>query len=200
LANEDLEDGKCERCGNEVEQRPMRQWVLRITKYADRLLEGLDALDRDESMKELERNRIGKSSGTQFKMSIKDQSAFFEVFTTRVDTVFGMTFVVMAPEHTLVDQITTDTYREAVEAYKDQAKHKTQLERTELQKEKTGQFTGASAINPFNGKEVPIFIGDYVLADYGTGVVMAVPAHDERDFEFAKKYDIPIVQSIMPME
>jgi leucyl-tRNA synthetase len=124
----------------------------------------------------------------------------FRVFTTRIDTVFGMTFVVMAPEHPLVDQITTDEYREPVEAYKQQAKYKTQLERTELQKEKTGQFTGAYAINPFSGKEVPIFIGDYVLANYGTGVVMAVPAHDERDFEFAKKYDIPIVQSIMPIE
>jgi leucyl-tRNA synthetase len=124
----------------------------------------------------------------------------FSVFTTRIDTVFGMTFVVMAPEHELVDQITTDEYREAVEAYKQQAKYKTQLERTELQKEKTGQFTGAYAINPFNGEAVPIFIGDYVLANYGTGVVMAVPAHDERDFDFAKKYDIPIVQSIMPIE
>jgi leucyl-tRNA synthetase len=123
-------------------------------------------------------------------------SLAFNVFTTRIDTVFGMTFVVMSPEHELVDQITTDEYREAVEAYKQQAKYKTQLERTELQKEKTGQFTGAYAINPFNGEEVPIFIGDYVLANYGTGVVMAVPAHDERDFEFAKKYDIPIIQSI----
>lgn len=198
LANEDLEDGRCERCASEVEQRPMRQWVLRITKYADRLLEGLDELDWDESMKELERNWIGKSEGTQFKMQLKDSSDFFEVFTTRIDTVFGMTFVVMAPEHKLVDQITTPEYKAAVEKYKEQAKHKTQLERTELQKEKTGQFTGAYAINPFNGDEIPVFIGDYVLANYGTGVVMAVPAHDERDYEFAKEYNIPIKQSIMP--
>ncbi|GHW02268.1 leucine--tRNA ligase [candidate division SR1 bacterium] len=210
LANEDLEDGKCERCGNEVEQRPMRQWVLRITKYADRLIEGLDGLNWNESMKELERNWIGKSSGTQFRMdaSGRDRACpcpngeavlSFDVFTTRIDTVFGMSFVVMAPEHALVDQITTDEYRDAVVKYKEQAKHKTQLERTELQKEKTGQFTGAYAINPFNGEEVPIYIGDYVLANYGTGVVMAVPAHDERDFAFAKKYGIKITQSIAPL-
>ena len=204
LANEDLEDGKCERCGNEVEQRPMKQRVLRITKYAERLLSGLEHLNRDENMKELERNWIGKSSGTEFKMQVKTEKESwnvptFSVFTTRVDTVFWMTFVVMAPEHELVDHITTDEYREAVENYKIQAKHKTQLERTELQKEKTWQFTGAYAINPFNGKEVPIFIGDYVLANYGTGVVMAVPAHDERDFEFAKKHKLEIIQSIKPL-
>jgi leucyl-tRNA synthetase len=128
--------------------------------------------------------------------AVNNKELFFEVFTTRIDTVFGMSFVVMAPEHPLVDQITMEEYKDKVEAYKQQAKYKTQLERTELQKEKTGQFTGAYAINPFNGEKVPIFIGDYVLANYGTGVVMAVPAHDERDFEFAKKYDIPIVQSI----
>ena len=142
LANEDLDDGKCERCASEVEQRPMKQWVLRITKYADRLLNDLDGLDWDESMKELERNWIGKSEGTQFQMKIDGkESDFFEVFTTRIDTVFGMTFVVMAPEHPLVDKITTAEYKDAVEKYKEQAKFKTQLERTELQKEKTGQFT-----------------------------------------------------------
>lgn len=198
LANEDLDDGKCERCGSEIEQKPMRQRVLRITKYAQRLLDWLDKLDRDESMKELERNRIGKSSWTQFKMNIQNSDDSFEVYTTRVDTVFGMTFVVMSPEHPLVDKITTPEYKEWVEKYKEEAKHKTQLERTELQKEKTGQFTGAYAINPFNGKKVKIYIGDYVLANYGTGVVMAVPAHDERDFEFAKKHDIKIIQSIKP--
>lgn len=246
LANEDLEDGKCERCGSEVEQKPMRQRVLRITKYAERLLSGLDWLDRDESMKELERNWIGKSSGTEFRMTIVEKpradkppvptghppyqgeplqtssgqaiqvadspdkgrgrseateerfiwEKSFSVFTTRIDTVFGMTFVVLAPEHPLVDQITTDEYKNAVEDYKTQAKHKTQLERTELQKEKTGQFTGAYAINPFNGREIPIYIWDYVLANYGTGAVMAVPAHDERDFDFANKYNISIIQSI----
>ena len=200
LANEDLDDGKCERCGSEVEQKPMRQWVLRITKYADRLISGLDALNRDESMKDLERNWIGKSEGTQFKMEIENSKDFFEVYTTRVDTVFGMSFVVMAPEHPLVDSITTPDHRTSVEAYKEQAKFKTQLERTELQKEKTGVFTGTYAINPFNGDKIPVYIGDYVLANYGTGVVMAVPAHDDRDFEFAQKYNIAIIQSIAPAD
>ena len=201
LANEDLDDGKCERCGSEVEQKPMRQWVLRITKYAQRLLDGLDALDWDESMKELERNWIWKSEGSQFKMQVvaseakqSSEELAFEVYTTRLDTVFGMSFVVMAPEHPLVAQITTPEQLETVKSYQEQAKHKTQLERTELQKEKTWVFTGAYAINPFNNQEVPIYIGDYVLANYGTGVVMAVPAHDERDFDFAKKYGLKIVQ------
>ena len=197
LANEDLDDGKCERCGSPVEQKPMKQWVLRITKYAERLIDGLEGLDWDESMKELERNWIWKSSWTQFRMNIKDSEDFFEVYTTRVDTVFWMTFVAMAPEHPLVDKITTPEQLEAVNKYKEQAKFKTQLERTELQKEKTGQFTWAYAINPFNWKEVPIYIWDYVLANYGTWVVMAVPAHDERDFDFAKKHNIPIIQSIL---
>ena len=198
LANEDLDDGKCERCGSEVEQKPMRQWVLRITKYAQRLLDGLDTLDWDESMKELERNWIGKSEGTQFEMRLQNSDDVFEIYTTRIDTVFGMSFVVMAPEHPLVEKITTPEQKEAVKAYQEQAKYKTQLERTELQKEKTWVFTGAYAINPFNNQEVPIYIGDYVLANYGTGVVMAVPAHDERDFEFAKKYGLPIKTSICP--
>jgi len=153
----------------------MRQRVLRITKYADRLITGLDKLSWDESMKDLERNWIGKSEGTQFSMVIVSEAKqsieeplSFEVYTTRVDTVFGMSFVVMAPEHPLVNQITTDQYKSDIEKYKDQAKHKTQLERTELQKEKTGQFTGAYAINPFNGEEIPVYVGDYVLANYGT--------------------------------
>lgn len=214
LANEDLDDGKCERCGSDVEQKPMRQRVLRITAYAQRLIDGLDDLDREENMKDLERNWIGKSEGTQFKMEILTENhptlnpsplhgegnLFFEVYTTRIDTVFGMSFVVMAPEHELVDQITTDAYKKQVEEYKDAAKHKTQLERTELQKDKNGQFTGTYAINPFNGQKVPVYIADYVLANYGTGVVMAVPAHDERDFEFAKKHDLPIMQSVMPID
>jgi len=159
-------------------------------------------------MKDLERNRIGKSEGTQFSMKIADRDAdssrlsdnelSFEVYTTRIDTVFGMSFVVMAPEHQLVDKITTAEHQKAVAKYKEEAKHKTQLERTELQKDKSGVFTGSYAINPFNGQEVPIFIADYVLANYGTGVVMAVAAHDERDFEFAQKYDLKIIQSIAP--
>ena len=137
LANEDLDDGKCERCGSEVEQKPMRQWVLRITKYAQRLLDGLDSLDWDESMKELERNWIGKSEGTQFEMRLQNSDDVFEIYTTRIDTVFGMSFVVMAPEHPLVEKITTPEQKEAVKTYQEQAKYKTQLERTELQKEKT---------------------------------------------------------------
>ncbi len=200
LANEDLADGKCERCGSAVEQKPMRQRVLRITKYAERLIKDLDGLDWDESMKELERNWIGRSEWTQFKMFLENSEDYFEVFTTRVDTVFWMTFVVMAPEHPLVDKITTDEYRWAVEKYKEQAKFKTQLERTELQKEKTGQFTWAYAINPFNGDKIPVYIWDYVLANYGTGVVMAVPAHDERDFDFAHVHNISIIQSIAPAD
>ena len=204
LSNEDLDDGKCERCGSEVEQKPMRQRVLRITKYAQRLLDGLENLERDESMKELERNWIGKSEGSQFKMQVvaseakqSSEELAFEVYTTRLDTVFGMSFVVMAPEHPLVEKITTPEQLETVKAYQEQAKHKTQLERTELQKEKTWVFTGAYAINPFNNQEVPIYIGDYVLANYGTGVVMAVPAHDERDFEFAKKYGLKVNEVVL---
>ena len=198
LANEDLDDGKCERCGSPVEQRPMRQRVLRITKYAQRLLDGLEGLDWEDSMKELERNWIGRSEGSQFKMKIQDSEDFFEVFTTRLDTVFGMSFVVLAPEHPLVDKITLDAQKIAVQDYKEQAKHKTQLERTELQKEKTWVFTGAYAINPFNNKQIPVYIGDYVLAGYGTGAVMGVPAHDERDFDFAKKYGLEINEVVVP--
>ena len=192
LANEDLADWKCERCGSAVEQKPMRQRVLRITKYAERLIKDLDGLDWDESMKELEKNWIGRSEWTQFKMFLENSEDYFEVFTTRVDTVFWMTFVVMAPEHPLVDKITTDEYKWAVEKYKEQAKFKTQLERTELQKEKTGQFTWSYAINPFNRDKIPVYIWDYVLANYWTGVVMAVPAHDERDYDFAIKHNISI--------
>ena len=192
LANEDLADGKCERCGSDVEQKPMRQRVLRITKYAERLINDLDGLDWDESMKELERNWIWRSEWTQFKMYMENSDDFFEVFTTRIDTVFWMTFVVMSPEHPLVDKITTNEYRDVVEKYKEQARFKTQLERTELQKEKTGQFTWAYAINPFNWDKIPVYIWDYVLANYWTGVVMAVPAHDERDYDFAIKHKLPI--------
>lgn len=222
LANEDLDDGKCERCWSAVEQKPMKQRVLRITKYAQRLLDWLNKLKRDESMKDLERNRIWKSEWTQFRMVIasndtvisnwkweiswdlstssrwQDWKLSFEVYTTRIDTVFGMSFVVMAPEHPLVDQITTKEFKKDVEKYKEEAKHKTQLERTELQKDKSWQFTWAYAINPFNWEQVPIYIADYVLANYGTWVVMAVPAHDERDFEFAKKYWIKIKKVVEP--
>jgi len=201
LSNEDLEaDGTCERCGSMVEQKPMKQRVIRITKYADRLLKWLDSLSwRADSVKDQQRNWIGRSEWTEFDMELDWFDMNISVYTTRVDTVFGMSFVVMAPEHELVDRITTAEYRAAVDAYVDQAKHKTQLERTWLQKEKTWQFTWSYAINPFNGKKIPIYIWDYVLAWYGTWVVMAVPAHDERDFEFAKKYNIPIINSILPV-
>lgn len=199
LANEDLDDGKCERCGSLVEQRPMRQRVLRITKYAQRLLDGLDNLDRDESMKELERNWIGRSEDSQFKMNVKNTDHYFEVFTQRLDTVFGMSFVTLDPEHPLVEKLTTPEQLEIVKTYQEETKHKTQLERTELQKEKTWVFTGAYAINPFNGKEIPIYIGDYVPENYRTGAVMGVPAHEERDFDFAKKHGLPIRSSISPL-
>ena len=202
LSNEDLEtDGTCERCGSMVEQKPMKQRVIRITKYADRLLKWLDSLPwRADSVKDQQRNWIGRSEWTEFDMELDGFDMKISVYTTRVDTVFGMSFVVMAPEHELVDRITTAEYRSAVDAYVDQAKHKTQLERTWLQKEKTWQFTWSYAINPFNGKKIPIYIWDYVLAWYGTWVVMAVPAHDERDFDFAKKYDIEIINSILPAD
>lgn len=210
LANEDLDDGKCERCGSPVEQKPMKQRVLRITKYAERLIEGLDMLDWEESMKDLERNRIGKSEGTDFDMVIASEAKQswneelkFSVYTTRIDTVFGMSFVAIAPEHPLLEKIQNSEFWiqnwNEIRDYQEQAKHKTQLERTELQKEKTGvRIEWLYAINPFNGDKVPVFVADYVLANYGTGVVMAVPAHDERDFDFAKKYDIKITQSIAP--
>lgn len=198
LANEDLENGRCERCDSEVIQKPMRQWVLRITKYAERLLEGIEDLPEwEDSIKEMQRNWIGKSVWTEFQMKIDGTDYEFGVFTTRVDTVFGMSFVAMAPEHALVKSITTAEQKKAVEDYVAQAAKKTALQRTELEKDKTGVFSGSYAINPFNNKKVPIFIADYVLADYWTGVVMAVPAHDERDYDFAQKYDLPIVPSIM---
>lgn len=200
LANEDLDNGKCERCASLVEQKPMRQRVLRITEYAQRLLDWLEGLEWAESMKELQRNWIGKSEWTQFKMEIDWTKENFEVYTTRVDTVFGMSFVAIAPEHELVEKITTSEYKKEVQDYIEKAKHKTQLERTELQKDKTGVFCGAYAINPFNWEKVAIFVADYVLAGYGTWVVMAVPAHDERDFEFAKKYDLKITEVIKSID
>ena len=203
LANEDLNsDGTCERCGTSVEQKPMRQWVIRITKYSERLLDGLENLDwRAESVKDQQRNWIWKSSGTQFEMKIDWSDNYsFEVYTTRIDTVFGMSFVAIAPEHPLVNKITTDDKLVEVQKYQEDAKHKTSLQRTELEKDKSGVFCGAYAINPFNNKKVPIYVADYVLAGYGTGVVMAVPAHDERDFEFAHKYNIEITNSILPVD
>ena len=193
LANEEVIDGVSERGGHPVERRPMKQWMLRITAYADRLLEDLDELDWPESIKDMQRNWIGRSEGANVNFDIKGHEASFTAFTTRPDTLFGATYTVLAPEHHLVNEIVTDEQREAVEAYIDQVKSKSDLERTELQKDKTGVFTGAYAINPINGKEVPIWIADYVLVSYGSGAIMAVPAHDERDYEFAKKFGLDII-------
>ena len=194
LANDEVIDGKSERGGYPVIRKNMRQWVLTIPKYAEKLLEGLEKIDWPESTKEMQKNWIGKSVGAHVDFKITNTDLTFTVFTTRPDTLFGATYCVMAPEHEYVDQITTDEQKEQVNAYKLECAKKSDLERTELNKEKTGVFTGAYAINPVNGKEIPIWISDYVLAGYGTGAIMAVPAHDTRDYEFAKKFDIPIIQ------
>jgi len=193
LANEEVIDGKSERGGHPVERRPMRQWVLRITKYADRLLDDLEEVDWPESIKDMQRNWIGRSEGAQVKFTVANTNQDFEVFTTRPDTLFGATYCVLAPEHKLVDEITSPEQRAAVEAYLEKVKMKSDLERTDLAKEKTGVFTGAYAVNPINGKQIPIWIADYVLVSYGTGAIMAVPAHDERDYEFAKEFGLEII-------
>jgi len=196
LANEEVIDGKSERGGHPVERRPMRQWVLKITAYAERLLSDLEELDWPESIKEMQRNWIGRSEGAEVTFAIDGYDQSFTVFTTRPDTLYGATYAVLAPEHKLVDVITVPEQREAVDAYLEQAKRKSDLERTDLAKEKTGVFTGAYAINPVNGERLPIWIADYVLISYGTGSIMAVPAHDERDYEFAKTFDLTIKQVI----
>lgn len=193
LANEEVIDGKSERGGHPVERRPMRQWVLRITKYADRLLDDLEEVDWPESIKDMQRNWIGRSEGAEVKFAVAGTEKNFEVFTTRPDTLFGATYCVLAPEHKLVEEITTIEQRQAVDDYLEKVKMKSDLERTDLAKEKTGVFTGAYAVNPINGKQIPIWIADYVLASYGTGAIMAVPAHDERDYEFAKEFGLEIV-------
>ena len=193
LANEEVIDGKSERGGYPVIRKPMRQWVLRITEYAEKLLKDLDLVDWPESTKEMQRNWIGKSVGANVVFKIKNTDKEFTVFTTRCDTLFGATYCVMSPEHPFVNEITTPEHIEEVKAYQDAAARKSDLERTDLNKDKTGAFTGAYAINPVNGKEIPIWISDYVLAGYGTGAIMAVPAHDTRDYEFAKKFDLPII-------
>ncbi len=196
LANEEVIDGKSERGGHPVERRPMRQWMLKITAYADRLLEDLEELDWPESIKDMQRNWIGRSEGAEVTFQIDGHSETFTVFTTRPDTLFGATYAVLAPEHSFVEKITTADQKAAVEAYVDQVKSKSDLERTDLAKDKTGVFTGAYAINPVNGEKMPIWIADYVLVTYGTGAIMAVPAHDERDYEFAKKFDLPIKEVV----
>lgn len=193
LANEEVINGRSERGGYEVIRVPMRQWVLRITRYAERLLADLDGLDWPESTKEMQRNWIGKSIGSNVVFKVKDHAKEFTVFTTRCDTLFGATYCVLAPEHPFVEAITSPEQRAAVQAYVEQVQHKSDLERTELNKAKTGVFTGAYAINPVNQKEIPIYIADYVLAAYGTGAIMAVPAHDQRDYDFAKMYGLDII-------
>jgi len=196
LANEEVIDGKSERGGHPVERRPMKQWMLKITAYADRLLEDLDELDWPESIKEMQRNWIGRSEGAHVHFTIDGYEDTFTVFTTRPDTLFGATYAVLAPEHPFVEKITTAEQKEAVETYLDQIKSKSDLERTDLAKDKTGVFTGAYAINPVNGERMPIWIADYVLMSYGTGAIMAVPAHDERDYEFAVKFELPIKEVV----
>ena len=192
LANEEVIDGVSERGGHPVVRKPMRQWVLRITKYADRLIDDLVDVDWPESIKDMQRNWIGRSEGAQVRFAIEGSDETFEVFTTRPDTLFGATYAVLAPEHKLVSAITTPEQKEAVEAYLEKVSLKSDLERTDLAKEKTGVFTGAYAINPINGEKMPIWIADYVLVSYGSGAIMAVPAHDERDYEFAKEFNLPI--------
>lgn len=196
LANEEVIDGKSERGGYPVIRKPMKQWVLKITSYADRLASDLDLVDWPKSTIELQRNWIGKSKGTIITFNVKDSDKTFEVFTTRADTLFGCSYCCLAPEHPLVKEITSKEQEKAVNEYIDLASHKSDLDRTELNKDKTGVFTGSYAINPINNSVIPIFIADYVLASYGTGAVMAVPAHDDRDYAFAKKYNLPIKKVI----
>jgi leucyl-tRNA synthetase len=206
LANEEVIDGKSEVGGFPVVRKPMRQWMLRITSYAERLLQDLDSIDWSHSLKEMQRNWIGRSEGAEVEFRVEEVGkrklhvAFCtEVFTTRPDTLFGATYLVLSPEHSFVDDLTTDEQRTAVETYKKEVAKKSDLERTELAKEKTGVFTGAYAINPVNGEKIPIWIADYVLASYGTGAIMAVPAHDERDYEFAGKFGLSVKQVVLPV-
>jgi leucyl-tRNA synthetase len=196
LANEEVIDGVSERGGHPVERRPMKQWMLKITAYADRLLEDLEELDWPESIKDMQRNWIGRSEGADVSFELKGTGEEITVFTTRPDTLYGASYLVLAPEHTLVDKVTSGEQKEAVETYRTQVATKSDLERTELSKEKTGVFTGGWAVHPVTGEEVPVWIADYVLASYGTGAIMAVPGHDERDYEFAQAFGLPIVEVV----
>lgn len=200
LANEQVVSGECERCGSTVIRKKMSQWFFKITEYAEELLQDLDKLDWPEKTKILQKNWIGKSNGAYVDFKVKGYDESFTVFTTRADTLFGATYCVLAPEHELVDKITTKEQEEAVRAYQLEAAKQSEIERTSTVKEKTGVFTGAYAINPVNGKEIPIWISDYVLASYGTGAIMAVPAHDERDYDFAKKFGLEIIQVLKGKE
>jgi leucyl-tRNA synthetase len=203
LANEEVKNGLCERCGTPAERKALRQWLLRITRYADRLIEDLAEVDWPESTLLMQKNWIGRSEGAEVVFRVSGGRADgheLRVFTTRPDTLFGATYMVLAPEHELGERITTDTQRAAIALYQEQARRKSDLERTDLAKEKTGAFTGGYAINPVNGKKIPVWIADYVLATYGTGAIMAVPAHDERDFVFATKFGLPIVEVVKPLQ
>ena len=199
LANEEVIDGKSEVGGFPVVRRPMRQWMLRITAFADRLLHELEGLDWPAGIKLLQRNWIGKSEGAEIDFKIDKHEQKIRVFTTRPDTLYGGTFLVLAPEHPLIDLIVTEEQWPAIREYREKTARKSDLERAELTKEKTGVFTGAYAINPANEQKIPIWIADYVLLGYGTGAIMGVPAHDERDLEFAKKFDLPIVEVVQPL-
>ena len=195
LANEEVVDGKCERCGADVTKKDLKQWMLGITAYADRLLDDLDKLDWPEKVKKMQTEWIGRSYGAEVDFPVEDRDEKITVYTTRPDTLYGATFMVLAPEHEMAASLATDETRKAVDDYINYAANKSNVDRLQ-NKEKTGVFTGSYAINPLNGAKVPIWLSDYVLADYGTGAIMCVPAHDDRDFEFAKKYDIPIIQVI----
>ena len=198
LSNEEVKDGKYVETGDPVEQRLMRQWMLRITAYAERLLDDIEELDWPEGIKEMQRNWIGKSEGAEIEFKIKDSDDLFSVFSTRPDTLFGATYCVFSPEHPLVEKLTTEGHRTAVEVYVEEARNKTDLQRTDLAKEKTGVFTGAYAVNPANEEAIPIWVADYVLMGYGTGAIMAVPAQDDRDWEFAEAHALPIVRTVQP--
>ena len=200
LANEQVHDGKCERCGTEVIQKNLSQWFFKITDYAEELLQGLDTINWPEKTKLMQRNWIGKSIGAEVDFKIDESNYVIKIFTTRPDTLFGATYMVLAPEHPLVEKLTTSEQKKQVEDYKESIKSLTEIERTSTVKEKTGVFTGAYAINPVNNKKIPIWIADYVLLTYGTGAIMAVPGQDERDWEFAEKFSLPILRTVQPPE
>ncbi|MFA5196320.1 MAG: class I tRNA ligase family protein, partial [Bacteroidales bacterium] len=196
LANDEVSEGFSVRGGHPVIRKSMKQWLLRITAYAERLLEGLDKIDWSEALKEIQRNWIGRSEGAMIEFRIQNSEFRINVFTTRPDTIFGVTYITLAPEHEFVEQIVTDEYREAINKYVTEAKNRSERERMADVKKISGQFTGAYAIHPFSGKKLPIWVGDYVLAGYGTGAVMAVPAHDSRDYAFAKHFGLEIIEVV----
>ena len=198
LSNEEVKNGRCERCNTPVVRKKMKQWVLKITQYADRLIQDLDDIDWPESVKLSQKNWIGRSKGAEIEFQLEEYDNKIKVYTTRPDTIFGVTYLVLAPEHDLVAKVTTKDQKEAVDEYIDRASKKSDLERTELDKTKTGVFTGSYALNPISGGRIPVWVSDYVLISYGTGSVMAVPGGDQRDFDFAKKFDLPIIVVISP--